>query len=93
VMRCLTPFPIPPHKVGSRTGAVFRRSGLSVAPRFLWECLTSRTVNPVPVPATSNPACEFLALGFPVHFVPRVMRPIVPGQLSAVALVDALGNC
>jgi hypothetical protein len=27
--------------VGSRTGAVFRRSGLSVSPRFLWECLSS----------------------------------------------------
>jgi hypothetical protein len=61
------------RSVGSRTGAVFRRCRLSVAPRFLWECLTSRTVNPFPVPATSNPACEFLALGFPVHFLPRVM--------------------
>src|ERR1019366_7900172 len=28
-------------RVGSRTGAVFRRSSLSVAPRFLWECLKS----------------------------------------------------
>ena len=27
--------------VGSRTGAVPRRFSLSVAPRFLWECLTS----------------------------------------------------
>jgi hypothetical protein len=43
--------------VGSRTGAVFRRSGLSVAPRFLWECLNSQTVNPFPAPATSHPAC------------------------------------
>jgi hypothetical protein len=81
------------RSVGSRTGAVFLRFSLSVAPRFLWECLTSRTVNPYPVPATSNPACEFLALGFPVHFLPRVMRPIAPGRLAAVALVDALGSC
>jgi hypothetical protein len=28
--------------VGSRTGAVFRRSSLAVAPRFLWECLNSQ---------------------------------------------------
>ena len=36
--------------VGSRAGAVLRRRGLSVSPRFLWECLTSRTV--------SRAACE-----------------------------------
>ena len=34
--------------VGSRAGAVLRRRGLSVSPRFLWECLTSRTVSPFP---------------------------------------------
>jgi len=27
--------------VGSRTGAILRRCSLAVAPRFLWECLTS----------------------------------------------------
>ena len=37
--------------VGSRAGAVLRRRGLSVSPRFLWECLTSRTVSPFPTPA------------------------------------------
>ena len=52
--------------VGSRTGAVFRRSGLAVSPRFLWECLSSQTVNPFPAPATSHPACGFPALGAPV---------------------------
>jgi hypothetical protein len=66
---------IGPPQVGSRTGAVLRRSDLSVAPRFQWECLTSRTVSPFPVPAASNPAGEFLALGFPARFVPRVMGP------------------
>ena len=30
--------------VGSRNGAILRRSDLSGAPRFLWECLTNRTV-------------------------------------------------
>ena len=38
--------------VGSRTGAVFRRSSLAIAPRFLWECLSSQTVNPFPAPTT-----------------------------------------
>ena len=30
-----------------------RRLGLSVAPRFLWECLNSPAVSPSPTPATS----------------------------------------
>jgi hypothetical protein len=42
--------------VGSRTGAVFRRSGLAVAPRFLWECLNSQTVNPFPAPRHIAPS-------------------------------------
>jgi hypothetical protein len=44
-----------------------------LAPRFLWECLTSRTVSPSPAPASSNPPCGFPAVGFPVRFLPRVM--------------------
>src|SRR5712691_8844027 len=38
-----TPFPVGLFHplVGSRTGAILRRCSLSVAPRFLWECLTS----------------------------------------------------
>src|ERR1039457_5344251 len=48
----------------SRTGAVFRRSSLAVAPRFLWECLNSQTMSPFPAPATSHPACRFPALGW-----------------------------
>jgi len=32
---------VTPVSLGSRTGAVFLRYGLSVAPCFLWECLTS----------------------------------------------------
>jgi hypothetical protein len=50
--------------LGSRTGARRRRFSLSVAPRFLWECLTSRIVRWFPAPASSNPACRFPALGF-----------------------------
>jgi hypothetical protein len=78
--------------VGSRTGAVFRRSGLSVAPRFLWECLNIQTVNPFPAPATSHPACGFPALGAPVCFVPRVMWPIVLERLSHLT-IDGAGSC
>ena len=71
----------PPYKVscmkssavGSRAGAVLRRRGLSVSPRFLWECLTSRTVSPFPAPATSYAACGFPALRAPAHFPRRVM--------------------
>src|SRR4030095_2704869 len=77
-------------KVGSRTGAVLRRAGLSVAPRFLWECLTSLTVSPVPVPAASHRACRFPALGVPGHLTPRVMRRIESG--TAVTPGTARGN-
>ena len=59
--------------VGSRAGAVLRRRGLSFSPRFLWECLTSRTVSPFPAPATSHAACGFPALRAPAHFPRRVM--------------------
>ena len=33
---------------------MFRRCSLAVAPRFLWECLNSQTVNPFPASATSR---------------------------------------
>jgi len=78
-----------PSLVGSRTGATPRRLGLSVAPRFLWECLTSRIVSRFPVPASSNPACRFPALGFPVCFLSRVMWLIRAERLSAgIAIHD-----
>jgi hypothetical protein len=83
----------PCHKpVGSRTGAVFRRSSLAVSPRFLWECLNSQTVNPFPAPATSHPACGFPALRTPVCLVSRVMWPIVLERLSHLTIEQA-GNC
>ena len=69
--------------VGSRAGAVFRRPGLAVAPRFLWECLISPAVNPSPTPATSNGAGGFPALRFPARFAPKLMRPILLAALSA----------
>jgi len=60
-----------------------RRLGLSVAPRFLWECLTSPAVNPSPTPATSNGAGGFPALRSPVRFTPRFMRLTAAAALSA----------
>ena len=68
---------------------MLRRTGLSVSPRFLWESLTSHSVSPFPAPASSHAACGFPALRAPAHFSPRVMRPIVPELLSAVATATA----
>jgi len=62
-----------------------RRFSLSVAPRFLWECLTNRTVGRFPAPAASNPAGGFPALGFPACFMPKLMGPIVLVALSVQA--------
>ena len=65
-----------PAFVGPRTGATLRRFGPAVAPRFLWECLTSKTVGWFPVPATSNAACGFPArLRAPVRFTARFICP------------------
>ena len=47
---------------------MFRRPGLAVTPRFLWECLISPTVSPSPTPATSNGAGGFPALRSPARF-------------------------
>jgi hypothetical protein len=58
----------------------------SLLPGFLWECLTSGTVSPVPAPATSHPACGFPALGAPVCFSSRFMRPIELERLSVLIL-------
>jgi hypothetical protein len=62
---------------------MLRRSDLSVAPRFLWECLNSRTVNWFPIPAASNGACGFAALRSPVVFASKGKRPMKPELLSA----------
>jgi len=78
--------------VGSRTGAILRRFSLSVAPRFLWECLISQTVSWVPAPATSNPSCRFPAMGLPARFRPRVMWLTRLAGLSAVTMVGEAGN-
>ena len=66
---------------------MLRRSGLSVAPRFLWECLTSQTVNWIPAPATSHVACGFPALRVPAHFTSRVMGPIGAGAAAWLATI------
>ncbi len=61
-------------------------------PCRLLQCLTNRTVSPFPAPAASHPACRFPALGAPVCFLPRFIRPIVLGRLSGVAWVDSPGS-
>ena len=35
-----------------------------------------------PAPPSSNPACRFPALGFPVAFLSRFMRPFMPGGVA-----------
>jgi hypothetical protein len=45
-----------------------------------------------PAPATSNGACGFPALRFPVDFTPRVMRPLRLGALSTPVRPAALGS-
>ena len=67
----------------SRTGALPRRFGLPVAPRFRWECLTIRTVSGFPAPATSHVASGFPAVRAPAQFTSRVMRPIRPERLPS----------
>jgi len=78
--------------VGSRASAILLRFRLAVAPRFLWECLSSRTVSWVPAPATSNPSCRFPAMGLPVCFRLRVMGLSRLAGLSAVTMVGEAGN-
>jgi hypothetical protein len=39
-------------------------------------CPCRVAVSPSPAPASSNPACQFLAPGFPARVAARVMRPI-----------------
>ena len=78
--------------VGSRASAMLLRFRLAVAPRFLWECLNSRTVSWVPAPATSNPSCRFPAMGLPVCFRLRVMGPTRLAGLSVVTMVGEAGN-
>ena len=79
--------------VGSRTGAMLRRFSLAGAPRFLWECLISRTVSWFPAPATSNVACGFPALRSPVCFRSRLIRRLGQEQLSRVLAVSAYSRC
>ncbi len=66
-------------------------SAYPLAPRFLWECLTSGTINPFPVPAASNPPCGFPAVGFPVCFAARSMGRLALDWLLGIA-VAALGG-
>jgi hypothetical protein len=77
---------------GSRASAMLLRFRLAVAPRFLWECLNSRTVSWVRAPATSNPSCRFPAMGLPVCLRLGVMALSRLAVLSVVTIVDEAGN-
>ena len=68
-------------QVGSRAGA--RTVGAGGKPIAFAMDRSPATMVTFPAPATSNAACGFPALRFPVCFVPRIMRPIMLGVLSA----------
>ena len=53
-------------------------------PCRLLQCLTNRTVNRIPAPATSHVACGFPALRAPAHFTSKFMRPIRPERLPSL---------
>ena len=74
-------FPPRPSQVGSRAGA--RTVGAGGKPIAFAMDRIPVTMVTFPAPATSNAACGFPALRFPVCFVPGVMGPIVPEVLSA----------
>jgi hypothetical protein len=63
-----------------------RRCRLSVAPRFLWECLTSSTLSWLPSPAASNRTCGSPASGVPTTFGlrPSRARATSPWQIAGL---------
>jgi hypothetical protein len=75
---------------------LLRSSGLSVAPRFRWECLTIRTVSWFPAPATSHVASGFPALRAPAHFAQGLWdlshRSECRDRLSIVPISDPAQN-
>ena len=71
---------------------MLHRFGVSVPPRFRWECLTIRTVSWFPAPATSHVASGFPALRAPAQCTSRVMRPIRPERLPRSTAHRKLGT-
>ena len=68
--------------VGPKAGAMLRRCGLSVAPRFLWECLNSHTVSRFqpPPPRTQHADLPHYAL---LHRSPVGLEILVRRQSEA----------
>ena len=64
------------HLVGSRTGAVARRSIFGCIRGFPLRARLGLSVAPSPAPAASHVACGFTALRAPAHFTPRIMWPV-----------------
>src|SRR5262249_56653122 len=78
---------VPPKSRVGDWRAGLGRSLCSLFPRpFGCEVSQHRDHATFPVPATSNAACGFPALRSPACFMPRVMGPILLGQLSAAAV-------
>ena len=75
--------------VGSRTGAPTLGSG-GCSTAFA-VALNPAAIVTFPAPATSNVACEFLALRSPARFLPRHIGPMRRRRLSAGP--DATGSC
>ena len=75
----------PPAQVGSRAGA--HTVGAGGNPIAFAMDRSPATMVTFPAPATSNAACGFPALRFPVCFLPRVVRPIVPGGNASMGWV------
>ena len=79
-------------RVGSRTGAVARRSLLGCIRGFPLRARLGVSVTPFPAPATSHVACGFPALRAPAHFTSRFMRPIRPERLPRWTAHRRLGT-
>ena len=67
-------------------------SAYLLLPVSLWECLTIRTVNGFPAPATSHVACGFPALRAPAHFTSKFMRPVRLERLPGSAVNTISGT-
>ena len=78
--------------VGSRTGAVIRRSSLVCIRAFALRAQVGSSVIPFPAPATSHAACGFPALRAPARFTSGVMGPIMLEPLVTVDDSAGLGN-
>ena len=57
-----------------------------------WECPNNATIGPSPIPASSNPACGFPALGLPTCFSSGLCSCFSLDVLSLVTPFATPGN-